>query len=70
MLAILSDCLLVYCTISNQPVMVSIMVKDFTMRGLPQPSHLISYGPIVSNNYLSQGMASSSLAGKVPYLLF
>ena len=43
------------------------IVKDFSMSGSSQPSLLIIYGPIISTDKLSYGVASTTLEGKLPY---
>ena len=66
--AILVAHFLLYCTISNHLFAGSIIVKDFKIRGYSWTSIIILYGPIISTNNLSRGMASVSLVGKFPYL--
>ena len=70
MFSIVEACFTLYRTISNQSVSRYITVNAFSIRGSSWPSILILYGPIISTDNLSHGMASASLADILPYLRF
>ena len=69
-LDILATSLSLYCTILYHPVVGCIIGEGFSIRGSAWNSLLILYGPVISTNNLSQGMAYTSFEGKWPYFLF
>ena len=61
---IVASWLSLYCTISNHPVIGSIIVKYFVMRGLYCGYVLILNWPIISTNNISHVIDSPSFLGK------
>ena len=66
--AIVAACFSLYHNIWNHPVAGSIIAEAFSMKGSSWTSIISLYGPTISTNNLSHGMASSSLVGNLLYL--